>query len=64
MTVFSFTIIFPGDVDDIQTRFVGANTENEAWEKLEKHFEELAKQGFEKPIYTANPYVELENVII
>lgn len=63
MTVFCFKIRFDGD-DDIQMRYVLARTEEQAVRKIEDYRKGLVERGFADLIYSLNPTVELENVIV
>lgn len=67
-TVFKFNIWFKNsdgtiDHDFLQTRFVVANTEEEAERKLDAHRKQLIKDGFADFIYTYMG-VELNNIIL
>lgn len=64
MTVFTFNIFYENDFDSIQKRYVLANTEEEAEQKLEAYYDELSKEGFLKPTVIAGGTVELDNVIV
>ena len=62
--VFKYKIWFEGDdFDQYQFRFVSANTEEEAEEKLNKYRKELIKNGFADFKY-CDPVVEIEGLII
>lgn len=63
-TVFRFNIVFEGDRESVQQRFVVADTEEEAIEKIEKYSEDLVAKGFDRCIWLGcAPAVELEYVI-
>ena len=64
MKVFDFRCHFAGLLTDVQSRYVVAATEEEAWQKIEAHFDEQEEKGFECPVYIAGPVVELENIIM
>ena len=70
MTVFAFKIIhldFNGNIMDYtekQERYVLAETEEEAEEKIEKYRKEMVSKGFADFIIQPNPSVEIENVIV
>ena len=62
--VFKYKIWFEGDdCDQYQFRFVSANTEEQAEEKLNKYRKELIKNGFADFRY-GDPVVEVEGLII
>lgn len=63
MTVFCFTIYYP-ITDDIQKRYVLAETEQEAIDKMEEHRRHLRYDGLATFDFSYNPTVELENVIV
>ena len=65
MTVFEFSGHFEGynDLGDIQYRYVCAESEEEAYKKIEKYSKELKKNGFAKFIWNYNPIVHLDGVI-
>lgn len=65
MTVFCFKIRFEyDDPCDTQERYVLANTEEEAIEKMFQYRTEMIKKGTANFIFSFNPTVELENVIV
>ena len=63
MTVFRFTIYYPNS-DDTQVRYVIAETEEEAIEKMEEYRRSVRYDGGASFDFSYNPTVELENVII
>lgn len=63
MTVFTFRIFYAID-GDYQERYVVAETEAEAFEKITAHFEKQHKEGLAMPVYITDPVVEVDNVII
>ena len=63
MTVFCFTIYYPG-TDDTQVRYVLAETEEEAINKMEEYRRTARYDGMAYFEFGYNPTVELENVII
>ena len=62
-TVYNFIVFFDMD-GEAQNRYVTASSEEEATEKLEAHFRELEKQGFQYPCFITNPTVEVDYVIV
>lgn len=65
MKVFCFWIRFEyDDPFNKQERYVLANTEEEAIEKMMQYRTEMIKSGSANFIFSFNPTVELENVII
>lgn len=65
MKVFCFWIRFEyDDPFDKQERYVLANTEAEAIGKMQQYRTEMLKKGYANFIFSFNPTVELENVII
>lgn len=61
-TVFRYNIWFDGcDIDDFQTRYVMADTEEEAEAKLENYRSKLVADGFASFTY-AGGWVEIDNV--
>ena len=65
MFVFEFRCHFvTGPTDDIQSRYVVAHDEDEAWEKIDEHFIVQSEQGFDRPCFIANPTVLVQNVLI
>ena len=63
MTVFTFRFQYSIN-DDIQERYVVADSEESAWEKILLHFEQMHLKGFAKPYFITDPTVEFDNVII
>lgn len=65
MTVFEFKGYFQNDNDmEIQTRYVMAETTEEACYKLDKYVEEMVERGFARFIFDRLPTVEVDNVIV
>ena len=65
MKVFCFKIRFEyDDPFDKQERYVLANTEEEAIEKMLQYRTEMIKKGTRNFIFSFSPTVELENVIV
>ena len=70
MTVFTFKINhldFNGNIIDHyekQERFVLAETEEEAIEKMEKYRNDMINKGYANFTYQFSPTVEIENVIV
>ena len=63
-TVFRFHVYFESDKACIQQRFVVADSEEEAIEKIEKYSDDLVAKGFDRLIWLGcAPTVELEYVI-
>ena len=61
--VFKFSISY--DLDEkSQARYVVAESEDEAWEKLTTHFELMHREGYAKPVHIADPIVEIDCAII
>lgn len=63
LIVFRFTGHYESDPNFYQERFVVANTEQEALEKIERYSKIMVKRGFDKFIWNYNPTVEIEYVI-
>lgn len=67
MTVFSFKGWFKGDgwedLDDLQVRYVVAETEEEAEAKMDEWCKQMVADGYAKFIYQ-EPTVEVDNVIV
>lgn len=63
LTVFDFSGYFEGDMDFVQHRFVVAETEEEAVEKMEQYVEELVNSGCARFIFDYNPTVEVDFII-
>lgn len=65
MKVYCFKIRFKGDdLWEAQTRYVLAENEEKAIEKMENHAKKLEENGFAKLYFSVTPTVELESVII
>lgn len=65
MFVFEFRCHFvAGTTDDIQSRYVVAHDEDEAWEKIDTYFITLSEQGYAKPCFIASPTVLVQDVLI
>lgn len=65
MFVFEFRCHFvAGPTDDIQSRYVIAHDEDEAWEKIYAHFLALGNQGFDRLCFIANPTVLVQDALI
>jgi hypothetical protein len=64
ITIYKFKIFY--DLDDLeaQERFVVAESEDEAWDKINNHFEMMHREGFAKPVFIADPTVEIDRAII
>ena len=61
--VFKYNIHFDGaDIDDIQTRYVVAVTEEEAEEKMEQYRQDMADKGFADFTFWGG-WVEIDGVI-
>lgn len=60
MTVYCFAIFYE---DEPQHRYVVARSEEEATEKLEKHFAELEEQGYARPCFVTSPTIEISYVV-
>lgn len=63
MTVFRFTIYYTS-TDDLQVRYVLAETEEEAIDKMEEYRRTARYDGMANFEFSYNPTVELENVIV
>lgn len=63
MLVFTFKIFYEINAD-AQVRYVAAESEDAAWEKLNAYFEKQHGEGLAIPCLICNPEVELENVIL
>lgn len=64
MTIFKFKVFYEVTDEEAQERFVVADSEESAWEKINAHFEKLHSEGFMKPVCIADPTVEIDYVII
>ena len=64
MTIFKFTICYDNDFENLQFRYVCAESEAEAIEKLCKHNDNMVKNGYMKFTFDDSPIVEIENIII
>lgn len=66
VTIFEFTVWFEGYEDDkSQRRYVAAETEEEAIEKMEAYSKSLKEQGFAKMLFDSTSIlVEIEGVIL
>ena len=62
-TIYKFVIYYSLD-DEPQERFVVAESEDEAWEKITTHFELMHREGYAKPVRIADPTVEIDRAII
>lgn len=62
MFVFTFRIFYEIG-GDYQERYVVADSEESAWDKINAHFEKQHREGLMKPAYICDPTVELEGVI-
>lgn len=61
--VFKYSIHFDGaDIDDIQTRYVVASSEEDAEEKMESYREDMVNKGFADFTYWGG-WVEIDGVI-
>ena len=63
ITIYKFSIFYTAD-EAPQTRFVVAESEDEAWEKITTHFELMHREGYAKPIHIAEPTIEIDRAII
>lgn len=63
LNLYDFLLFFD-ESDNGQHRYVTAYTEEEATAKIEKHFRDLEKQGFQYPEFICNPVIEAQGVII
>ena len=65
MKVYCFKVRFKGDdLQEVQNRYVLAENEEKAIEKMERYAQKLEEKGFAKVYFSVTPTVELENVII
>lgn len=63
MKVYKFKFFY--DFDGFsQDRYVVAETEEAASEKLSAYFEEMAANGYAKPVCIMAPVVEIDSVLI
>lgn len=62
LSLYDFLMFF-GEDDEGQHRYVVAYSEEEATEKLAKHFLALSKEGFQTPTFICNPTIEAEGVV-
>lgn len=63
ITIYKFSIFYSMD-EEPQFRFVVAESEDEAWEKLTTHFEMMHREGYARPVHIAEPTVEIDRAII
>lgn len=63
ITIYKFSIFYSED-EEPQFRFVVAESEDEAWEKITTHFEMMHREGYAKPVHIAEPTVEIGGAII
>ena len=66
ITIYKFAIYYSLDDDKepLQFRYVVAESEDEAWEKITTHFEMMHREGYAKPVHIAEPTVEIDRAII
>lgn len=64
ITVYKFIVFYSAEDDEAFERFVIAESEDEAWEKITAHFEMMHREGYAKPIHIAEPTIEIERAII
>lgn len=66
INIYKFVIYYSldDDSDPQQFRYVVAESSEEAWLKLENHFEMMHREGYAKPVYIADPVVEINGAII
>lgn len=65
MKVYCFKVRFKGDdLQEVQNRYVLAENEDQAIDKMESYAKKLEEDGFAKVYFSVTPTVELENVII
>ena len=66
ITIYKFAVYYSLDdtKDPLHFRFVVAESEDEAWEKITTHFEMLHREGYAKPVHIAEPTVEIDGAII
>ena len=62
-TIYKFSIFYSED-EEPQARFVVAESEDEAWEKITTHFEMMHREGYAKPVHICDPTVEIDRAII
>lgn len=62
MTVFKFKFFYEIG-NDAQYRFVIAETEEQAWDKINAYFDKLHSEGGATPVLICNPVVEIDDVI-
>ena len=63
ITIYKFSIFYSED-EEPQFRFVVAESEDEAWEKITTHFEMMHREGYARPVHIAEPTVEIYKAII
>ena len=63
-TVYKFTFFYSAEDEEVFERFVVAESEAEAREKITAHFEMMHRIGFAKPIFICDPTVEIGRAII
>ena len=62
-TVFEFKGYFKSSPNDIQYRYVCADTEEDAYRKIKKYAKKLVRDGFDEFVWLYNPIVEISGVI-
>lgn len=63
-TVYKFKFFYSTEDEEVFERFVVAESEDEAWEKITTHFEIMHREGFARPAYIGDPTVEIDRAII
>jgi hypothetical protein len=64
ITVYKFKVFYDATDEEAQERFVIAESEDEAWEKITTHFEMMHREGYAKPVHITDPTVEIDRAII
>lgn len=64
ITVYKFKFFYSTADEETHVRFVVVESADEAWNKITTHFEQMHRKGYAKPVYIANPTVEIQNAII
>lgn len=59
--VYDFSFFYDFTDEVAQHRYVVAESEEAAWDKLGAYFE---REGLERPAYISNPTVEIDYIII
>lgn len=62
--VYKFEFYYDNCDEDAYERFVVAETEEEAWDKINNHFEMMHREGYARPVRICDPTVAFYGAII